>query len=365
MTHLIVGGGPIGGYTASELNDATLIDQKTTIGTPVRCTGILTDDILKFMSEKELKNIRLNKITRTRVHGPNSSVTLSIGNNHIICNSSFEQQFIDKAEKNGNKILLKHKYIQSKGALHEIRDGETGKRKSIQSKHLLGCDGPTSQVNKIHRIQQQKKQYMGYQITLKVKEHENTIDFFPYIGAYAWYVPESDTIARVGLCAKDNPKAIFEAFKKKFKGKQQGIQAGFIPYYKPFITNTKKIKDVQVSLLGDSAPHIKNTTGGGIIPGIKAADHLIKSKTYSGTASSVQRELYSHFLVHNVLKQCNNKEWDSIIKAVKQHTKDLETINRDQLWKLFPRLIKNPSFISIGMKKFLGGLASKEKNILY
>lgn len=363
MSHLIIGGGPVGGYTASQLKGATLVDQKSHIGTPVRCTGILTEDIKSFLSAQELKKATLNTISQTRIHGPKSSVTLNIGTNYIICNSTFERQFIEKAEKKGNKILLKHKYIGSSGSEHKIRDIESGKQKTIHSHQLIGCDGPQSQVNKAFNIQKQKKNYLGYQITLQVKEHENLIEFFPHIGKYAWYVPESPTVARVGICAETNPKQLFEAFRKKFSGKQLGIQAGFIPYYQPFQSNTKKINSFQATLLGDSAPHIKNTTGGGIIPGIKAAHHFLQSKNYSGTSSKVSRELYLHFLVHNVLKQCTNKEWTNIIQAVQDNTQDLEVVNRDQLWKLLPRLIKNPSFVKIGMNKTLGGLASRKKNI--
>ncbi|MCA9478295.1 MAG: NAD(P)/FAD-dependent oxidoreductase [Nanoarchaeota archaeon] len=352
MKPLIVGGGPVGGYLASHFPSATLIDQKSTRGSPVRCTGILTDDISTFLRPQELKKSTLNTIKTATIHGPTQTASVPIGTNHIICNSTFERQFIEKAEKNGTRILFKHKYLSSTGAQHHVRDMENGKRKIIKSDQLVGCDGPQSTINKAFSIQKKKKQYMGFQIRLKVSEHENAIQFYPHIGQYAWYVPESENIARVGVCTSGQPKPIFNAFLKKFKGTQLNIQAGFIPYHQPFQKTTFKASNLQVSLLGDAAGHIKNTTGGGIVPGIKAAQQFIDTDSnYKGMKGSLQRELYSHFLVHNILKQCTPKEWDAIIKAVEHHKEDFGNISRDQLWKLAPKLLKNRTFIGLGLKK--------------
>lgn len=361
-----MGSGPIGGFLSTKISNATLIDQKKTIGTPTKCTGILTKEIKEFLSEKELKKITLNKIGSTTIYGPRTNVKLNIGTNYIISNKLFEQLLIDKAEKNGTKILLEHKYLGSEGRTHHIRNLKTKNKKIIKSGNLIGSDGPQSQVNKEFNIQQNKKKYLGYQVRLKVKEHENTIQFFPNIGIYAWYVPESDTIARVGVCAEKNPKQILEAFLKRFKGKKIEIQGGFIPYYKPFQKTTFKNNKLRVSLLGDAANHIKNTTGGGIIPGLKAANKYGQStKRYCQTPIRLRQELYSHFMVHNVLKQCKPKEWDQLIGTIKNNSEDFEKNHRDQLWKLLPKLLKNPRIIQIGLKKIGKGLFDKEKNILF
>jgi digeranylgeranylglycerophospholipid reductase len=354
MNELIVGGGPIGSYLATQLKEPTLIDQKEHQGKPVRCTGILTSDILKFIKPKDLKKSTLNTITHTTIHGPTQKTTLNINKNFIICNETFDRIQLEKAEDNGAKIHFKHKYLSSTSNKHEIRDLKSTKKKIIKTNTLIGCDGPQSHINKTFQIQRKKKSYLGYQIRLKVKEQDNNIHFFPHIGAYAWYVPESPTIARVGVCAPNNPKQILEAFSKRFQGRQLEIQGGFIPYHQPLLNNSTKINKLNIHLFGDSTGHIKNTTGGGIIPGIKAAKHYTQNtKDYKGTNGKTQRELYMHFLVHNVLKQCNEKEWDLIIQSVEKHNEAFQNINRDQLWKLFPKLLTNKTFLKIGIKKGL------------
>ncbi len=70
MGKLIVGGGPIGLFLGGEIEDGRIIDQKTTIGRPPRCTGIVTEEIKKLLTEKELRSIKENTITEKEIIGP-------------------------------------------------------------------------------------------------------------------------------------------------------------------------------------------------------------------------------------------------------------------------------------------------------
>lgn len=343
---LIVGAGPIGLYAAALLKNTTVIDQKKRIGHPIRCTGILTGAIKELLSQKEIKKITLNTIEETTIHGPTTTATLPISKDYIICNTTFEELLADKAAKNGTDIQLQTKYISSTNNKHTIRTAD-GTKKTICKETLIGADGPDSQVRKKAGIPLKHKHYEGYQIRLKVKAHENKIQFYPHIGSYAWYVPESKTVARVGVCAPKNAKKIGDEFIKRFKGRTLETQGGFIPYHTP----TSLIQKKNATLLGDAGGMIKNTTGGGIIPGMRSAKQF--ANTGKPSSTPLRAELLAHFLVHNALKKCTHKEWDAIIKRSTYHVAKFQKINRDQAYKLLFRLSTDSAFLKIGIKNTL------------
>lgn len=352
MTRLIVGAGPIGSYLATR-SPATICDQKPRPGIPVRCTGVLTDTVTNQLDKQLLQKSIQNTITQTTVHINNTKIKLPLRPNYIICNKTFEEELLHKAQDSGSKVHLNHKYLKSEGQKHLFKDQKSQKIKELKSKELIGIDGPQSQVNKTFNIHKGLKKLQGYQIRLKVKENDNNIHFYPKIGKYSWFVPESENIVRIGVCSDKEPKKIFNDFIKRFKGTTLDIQAGFIPLHKPFIPTVKHQSQVKISLLGDAAGHIKNTTGGGIVPGIMAARQY--TSKYAGIKGVLRRELYCHFLVHNFLQSCKTKEWNLLAHEAKKYAAQSNRFTRDELSKLAPDLISNPKLFALGAKKVLSG----------
>ncbi len=339
----IIGAGPTGLYLGSKIKNSTIVDRKEKIGKPIQCTGIVTNQIEKFLSKKELKKCTINKIKETEIIGPNTKIELKIGTNYILDNTLFEEILYDKALKNGNEILLNHSYLRSVKGKHEVKNNKTNKKFFIKSEKIIGADGPSSKVAKEFSLMKKRKQHLGIQVRMKINEEEK-IKFYPHIGKYAWYVPEEKGIARIGLTGT---KTEFNTFIKRFKGKIMEKQAGIIPIHKPFTKTKRK----NVVLLGDAGGHIKNTTGGGIIPGLKAVEnYLSDGKEYK----SLGKELYMHFLVHNTLNNATNKEWDKIIKASSK-INSLSKDDRDNLLKMGPHMLKSKYLLKYSMKKFLSG----------
>ena len=347
MGKLIVGGGPIGLFLGGEIEDGRIIDQKTTIGRPTRCTGIVTEEIKKFLTEKELRSIKENTITETEIIGPTKKIRIKTPPNYIISNQKFEELLADRALRQGTEILTKHKYLGSTKKGHRIKNLETGREKNIKSEELIGADGPLSEVNKKNKVAKPLDHYIGMQVKAKVREQENKVRFYPHIGNYAWYVPESENTARIGVCT--NNKSVFDAFLKKFKHKVLENQSGIIPIHKPGRRTKKQGKDYDIKLVGDAAGHIKNTTGGGIIPGLQGVNNMVDGKSNR----KLNRELYTHFLVHNFLKTFSDGDWDGLIKKIDGKT--FEGRNRDELRRMIPRLGRDPVVMSLAIKKFLSG----------
>ena len=317
-----------------------------------------------------MKRITINEITQTEIIGPTKKLKTKIKKNYIIDNTEFENILYNKAIKNNNKIILNTKYIKSKNGKHTIKSTKTGNEKIIKSEKIIGIDGPNSRVAKQNKIKPVTKTLTGLQVRMKLKDQENLIKFFPHIGEYAWFVPEEENFARVGIAttnkhsqskaslrfgqSPNNPQQLLNTFLKRFKGKIIEQQSGIIPLHRPF----RKTSNKKCVLLGDAAGHTKNTTGGGIVLGLKAVENYIAQKQ-SKTApyKDLNKELYIHFLVHNAIKTANKSEWDSIIKNMTNSTV-LSQNNRDDLWAWAPKLIRQPKIARFCTKKLFSGQLS-------
>ncbi|MFP4118523.1 MAG: FAD-dependent monooxygenase [Candidatus Woesearchaeota archaeon] len=345
---LIVGGGPVGLHLAREMKRGILIDRGREIGGDVRCAGLLTDKIKRYLNAKDIQDILVNKPTKTVVQGPRERFELEQKHNYVIDNKAFEKRLAEKAMAKGIEIRNRTEYISSAGEKHTLKDLESKKRYTVQSSQLYGADGPHSRVNTMHELRKPDTM-MGWQAHVKVKNPGDTITFYPHIGRYAWSIPENTGVIRVGVAGGSNRE--FERFLKRFQGQTIKTQHGPIPLHKPFSRTALKRDGVSVRLFGDAAGHIKNTTGGGILPGMEAASRFAAGKSAYGLKS----ELYTHFIVHNFLQRFSNDEWDAFIKASKRHAEVLSKKTREELTGIMPRLMGNSEYWKLSLKHFLKG----------
>ncbi|MGV8169110.1 MAG: FAD-dependent monooxygenase [Candidatus Nanoarchaeia archaeon] len=385
---IIIGAGSAGLFLAIKRAEHNLANKKNekiivveehkTLGLPVQCTGILTDDIYSLIEKKEIEKFIINKINKTKIYSENNSVELVLNDNIIIDNRKFIDFLAAKAKAHGVQILAEHKYLSNEGNKIKIKDLKTGKTKTFQDNFLVGADGPLSKVASCNNLCKNKKYLLGIQARVKTtKKNKNIIDFYPGVGAYAWsvpegggnnsdHMPENENTSRVGVAVPLNKQSeknkIFEEFLKKYPGSKIEMQAGIIPLYAPGkkIIKIKKTKNnhkpkekFSVALVGDAALQIKNTTGGGIIPGMKAADALSKgAENYKKNLRKLNRELYLHYLLHRAFSKYKSRDWDRLIKKAedKKIKKILEKNNRDNTAKIILALAVNPKMIGEGIR---------------
>ena len=357
---LIVGGGGAGlrfGTLFKEKNPDSkiiILEEHKDIGKPVQCTGILTDEIEKLVPRKELEKFTLNKITKTKVISPNNSATIPIKTNYIISNPGFIEYLHESALKKGVDIKTGTRYLRNTGSKIEYRDINSGKIIEVSDDKLVGADGPASKVARNNNLFGKRDFLTGVQARVRLKDFDaSQIDFYPHIGEYAWFTPESDEIARIGVAAKDNAKKIFDSFIKKYPGTILEMQGGPIPLHKPGIRLRFQEKKFSATLLGDSALQIKNTTGGGIIPGLKAAKVLSDNfESYEKKLGKLNRELYIHYLINKTFRKYSDKDWDRLIEKIKNERikRILEDTNRDNSAKLAVKLSMRPLMLSEGAR---------------
>ncbi len=363
MKHTIIGAGPIGTYLAWQLaknkQAVELIEEHKTIGAPVQCTGILTDDISKYIPKRLLNEVTKNKVTSTVIHSPNKKVEIPIKTNYVIDNIQYCQRLADMAIRSGANISTEQRYTRNDNDCISIKDLKTQKTKTVRSGFLIGADGPTSSVAKENNLYTKRSFLTGIQAVVKIDkdQYDENIHFWPHIGEYAWYCPEGEGIARIGVASASRTKKIFDEFIKKFKGRTLQIQGGPIPTYKPRPKVQRRYGDMTVQLVGDSVPFIKNTTGGGIVPGTKAAHILAQNpKNYEKNLGSLKRELYTHYLLNKALRNFTPKEWDKLIGQANDEgiKKILRENSRDEAFKIVTKLILKKPSMMIWIKKVIG-----------
>ena len=167
-----------------------------------------------------------------------------------------------------------------------------------------------------------RKHYYGIQAV--VRGNFNPQRYRTYFGKetcpdlFAWIVPESKDIARVGLATTKNPRFYFDKFMLGKNFSVMEMQAGTIPLYHP---KQKMVRD-NCYLLGDASGYVKATTLGGIIPGMKQAQVLVdcidNGKDYEVELGTLRKRMNLHLRLRKVMNKFSDKDWDSVLKLLGQ-----------------------------------------------
>lgn len=364
MKIAVIGAGPAGNYCASLLakkgHDVDIYEEKSKVGIPIQCTGILTPTIKDIIPIK--KEFLVAEMKYVEAFSPNNTVFKTKSNDIIINRTKFDQYLAKMAQDNGAKLHLNSKFIDYNKGKIKIKQKKTiEKNPDI----IIGADGPKSMVSKIinhpdlinHR---EFRPYYGKQALIKGKFKKDT--FQVYVGNiapkfFAWVVPENSNYARVGLGTKTNPTPYFNNLLKKLKIKNSQImsyQGGLMPVYNPKLNIQMK----NIYLLGDAATQIKSPTGGGIIPALKCAQALVKSietnTNYRKNAKHVYKGLKLHLFVRKVLDNFSDKDYDKFVRILNKEEikKLLAKGDRDKPIQLLISALKQPS-IPLSFSEFI------------
>jgi len=356
---VIIGAGPVGcflgGLLAKKGKKVSIYEEHDCIGKPVQCTGIVTKDIKKIIKLK--KEFIINKVDKVKVYSKNSKVEIST-NDIVLDRVKFDRYLAGKAKEYGAEIYLNHKFLGIKGNKVVFADKDN-KIKKVNAEYIIGADGALSEVSKANAMFDKRKFYLGIQARVKGNYEKGKYEI--YLGSicddfFAWILPESKEIARVGIASRRNAKKKFKNFLKIKEIWEKDIiehQAGLIPVY----DKKNMVKRKNVFLVGDAAGQVKATTGGGIVPGLKGAkilaDCLVNGKDYRKKLRKLNRELGLHLKIRKILNKFSDKDYDGLIKIIddKKVKKALNRYSRDNPIKLILEiLLKKPSILKYTTK---------------
>jgi flavin-dependent dehydrogenase len=336
---IVIGAGPVGSYYASR-KECLVLEQKKRleVGEPVQCTGLVSNNITDFV--KLPKSIVLNKIHGAIINSPNNQVRIerkSVA--YVVDRKKLDQHLLDRALEKSEIVFGERaeEYFR-KGDLIQIKTNKN----TYRTRYLVDASGPKSD----------KAFLMGLQVRARL-ERDNFVELFfgekTCPNFFAWTVPESEEVCRIGL-ATSNPKPYLDDFLEKL-GNPKIIdwQGGIIPMHEPSARG-----ESGAYYLGDRGGHVKPTTGGGLVMGLKSAELL--SQGFDGFEKewgrTVGKELGTHWRMRNFLNKLDDKELDKLIGFVKSVKPELEKHgDMDYPSRFITKLLK-PSAALFFLKNF-------------
>jgi digeranylgeranylglycerophospholipid reductase len=338
---IVVGGGPTGLYCAyllKKLNpniNITVIEEHESIGSPVCCSGLI--DVsgynrLKLKNNLVLKDFLINKVYGSHIIGPIEAKMEVFSKEikaYVIDREKFDQSIKELAESYGVDILTGRRVTDIKDNLITFLDLEKNQTENLRFDFLVGADGPNSVIRKTFFPEIKNSEFIHtYQINVEGNFDSNSVSV--YLGDFAknffaWIIPESSTVAKIGIGVPLglNPKEMFLRFKEKHKIKyikELYECSGILPISKPLNNLVYK----NTLLVGDAACFVKSTTGGGINFGLMSSEIAAKVindrikeykdlNNYNKLLKKYKKELNLHYKIRDYFFSKTILEQDDLL----------------------------------------------------
>jgi len=333
---IVIGGGPVGCYTACQLAEAglsvALFEENEEIGREVICTGVIgTQAFQEFPLSRETIICEVKSITFFSPSFLALRYTFSQPIAYVVNRSILDKKIAKLAREKGAEIQL----------------GQQVKRIRIrQDKVEVEMDGAAKKEAKVAVLATGVNHFLHSQVGLdtlpcfvqgaqteaeieNLKETEIYLGNFIAPGSFAWIVPLNKSRARIGNLTKGKGIIYLRRFLKELDGrlkeKQTQIRCKPIAY-----GAAKKCIAHRILSVGEAAGQVKTTTGGGIFYGLIgsriAAQVLIKAfnrgdLTEAGLAEydkiwrdKLKREIDIGCRVKEILEKMSDKNIDRIFK---------------------------------------------------
>ena len=325
MRIAVVGGGPSGSFAAQQLakqgHDVQMFEENPEIGIPCHCTGLVTKVLWDLIPKK--KELIVNELNRVRVHAPDGTVAEIPLQEFVLDRAGLDKHLANKAADAGVRINYKHRFLDIQNQQMIVQHQKV--KKKLKADILIGADGPRSQVAKATGLFGTRQYYIGMQATAVGEFEPDTFDvWFGGIcpGFFAWLVPESSAIARIGIAAREHPHKYFEPFVRTHAKKILSYQGGPIPLYNPGLRQQSLQSQPRTYLVGDAGGLCKATTGGGIITGMLSgktcAQAIVQEKNYETLLRPLKKELWIHQKLRNTLNKFSDVDYNKLVTLMKK-----------------------------------------------
>jgi len=336
---VVIAGGSIAGLlcareVANSGHSVLVLEEDYEIGTPEHCGGLVSISALEELGIVPHRKSLAHYIETAEIFSPlgkRFSIESKKQKVAEINRRELDKQIALQAKKNGAEIRVKTSF---KGIIDDGVNTSDGK---INCKIIVDARGVSSLINKDRTGILSSAQYEVYADWIKKGTVEVYFDQKKYPGFFAWIIPSSDGIGKVGVAGKGiNASQIIQEFLSS-KGNYSTIRKIFAPIW--IKGPIKKFVSKNIVTIGDAAGQSKPTTAGGIyscgLGGILAGRAISK---YLKTKD--ENDLYEYQKLW--MKKFGN-EFEKQLLA----RKILERLDNDAINKLFdsvtPEVLKEIS----------------------
>ncbi len=369
----IIGGSAAGLFTAGLLAekgvDVRVFEASDRID-PQKRTLIVTDYMRDLLGDI-CDDVVINRIHRYELFADGRAGTIFLNRPDLVLGrSSLILRLLEKAEEKGAKILTGRRFLdlkpEGKRLNFTLSLNGNGRHAEDSAGVLVGADGALSRVAEKGGWPAQETVPL-VQAIVELPEDmspETTrIWFIPEETPYFyWLIPRSKTHGVVGLIGEDEErtrKALEEFLDKKDMAPLE-FQDAMVPLYTGWIPNHRIVGGNDVYLVGDAAGHVKVSTVGGIVTGLRGARAVAEAILNGGSSRklmALRTELNLHKLVRRVLNRFTQREYISLLGLLTTDTKrTLGRFHRDETSKLLANLIlKQPRLLLLGLRALITG----------
>ncbi|WNY23007.1 hypothetical protein MmiHf6_03030 [Methanimicrococcus hongohii] len=231
---IIVGGGPTGSTAAryaksNGIKRVLVVEENASIGSPVQCAGLLSVAALRETDMTPDSFFVYNSVKGAKVYPPSGKQLKIVGKEtkaYVVSRKMFDRKIAEKAANAGAEYLMKAQAVGLKDVVVAGDSGNMsndmklkckaleilhgGERKTLYAKVIIAADGVRSSISKFAGLSPCEKVLSGIQIEANYKtEDKEFVEMFVGTeapGFFAWSIPVSETVSRIGLAI--DPKSV-------------------------------------------------------------------------------------------------------------------------------------------------------------
>ena len=282
---VVVGAGPAGARfarSAAERGRDVLVLEQGEIGKPLACSGHVSLDVWEYVPDDARDRLFQNDIRGARFHlGGAGSRAYPFHRDDPISNAvdrvALDRTLARAAADAGADVRDGHTVT----AVEEGRDGVTVTARGpdgterFDARLVVGADGPRSRVRDECGLPEPDEFLHGVLGFDPDPDDEDFVDVHLTVpGFFAWRIPRGEAGVEYGLAVSpgDDPNGRFDRLVDGYDAAIDRRCSGLIPVGPP-----PRVTGKRSLLVGDAAGQTKPFTGGGILYGMRAADHAART----------------------------------------------------------------------------------------
>jgi len=259
---VVVGAGPAGAIVAEAVSKSgyrvLVLEEHGEVGRPVQCTGLVS----RRLGVPE--GLVLNEVGVARFFsGGHHFEVRSREGMLVIDREGYDRELVGRAVRAGAELRLAESFVDFEGTTVRTSGGR------YETKLLVGADGPNSDVARACGLELPKGVLLGAQYAVEGEFERGAVELWfgsrSSSGAFAWVVPVSGRVARVGLFTRDRPLPRLEAFLRARFGRRPRVLERAVDSISYGLIRSSVRR--RVLLVGDAASQVKPFSLGGLVYG--------------------------------------------------------------------------------------------------
>ncbi len=315
------------------------------------------------------KAARVNEIRRFELFTDGRVARFSLRQPDIVIERTrLIRELASAAEASGCEVQLGRRFVSMEergdGLNIQLERHGGSQSEEVRVGTVVGADGAASRVARAAGWPAQNTVPLVQSIVRLPDDMPSDVtrvwfipDDTPY---FYWLIPHSATRGVVGLIGEDGPatRHVLERFLERKHLEPLEYQAARIPLYSKWIPIRRKLNGGDVYLVGDAAGHVKVSTVGGIVTGLRGAHGVAEAILNGGPGPrlrALRRELDVHLLIRKVIHNFTQAHYSHLVDLLNTRArKELETNTRDEPGRMLWRLcLQQPRFLLFGLRAFL------------